>query len=95
MPTLLLFALGFGGTFQVATQVINLVGSRSRIVHRALPENDPKQRQPDISRAQELLHWQARIALNGRPDKTIAYFAELLSDQDVRAQLAKEASAPA
>src|SRR6266550_3457204 len=39
---------------ELATEVISLVGSHSRIVHRALPENDPKQRQPDISRAQEL-----------------------------------------
>jgi UDP-glucuronate decarboxylase len=43
---------------QLATHVISLVGSRSRIVHRALLENDPKQRQPDISRAQEHLNWQ-------------------------------------
>jgi UDP-glucuronate decarboxylase len=55
----------------------------------------PKQRQPDVSRAQELLHWQPRIALKDDLIKTVAYFAELLSDQDVRAQLAKEAPAPA
>jgi UDP-glucuronate decarboxylase len=79
---------------ELATQVINLVGSRSRIVHRALPENDPKQRQPDISRAQELLNWQPRIALKDGLINTIAYFEELLSDQNLRAQLAMEASAP-
>ena len=80
---------------ELATQVISLVGSRSRIVHRALPENDPKQRQPDISRAQELLNWQPRIALKEGLIKTISYFEDLLSDRDLREQLAKEASVPA
>ncbi|HEY7246280.1 MAG TPA: UDP-glucuronic acid decarboxylase family protein [Xanthobacteraceae bacterium] len=80
---------------ELATETINLVGSRSRIVHRALPENDPKQRQPDISRAQELLGWQPRIALKEGLIKTIAYFEELLSDQALRGQLAKQAAAPA
>jgi UDP-glucuronate decarboxylase len=80
---------------ELAMQVINLVGSRSRIVDRALPENDPKQRQSDISRAQELLEWQPRIALKDGQIGTIAYFEELLSDQDLRAQVTKEASAPA
>jgi UDP-glucuronate decarboxylase len=59
---------------------------------RALPENDPGQRQPDISPA--LLDWQPGIALKDGLIRTIAYFEELLSDQDLRAQLAKEAPAP-
>jgi len=80
---------------ELATQVISLVGSRSRIVHRALPENDPKQRQPDISRAQELLNWQPHVALTDGLIKTIAYFEDLLSDRDLRAQLVKEPSVPA
>src|ERR1700736_2354085 len=73
---------------ELATQVIGLVGSRSRIVHRALPENDPKQRQPDISRAQEFLDWQPHIALKEGLIKTISYFEDLLSDRDLREQLA-------
>jgi UDP-glucuronate decarboxylase len=76
---------------ELARQVIGLVGSRSRIVHRALPENDPKQRQPDISRAQQLLGWQPRIALKEGLVKTIAYFEGLLSDRQLKAQLEKEA----
>ena len=80
---------------ELATQVISLVGSRSRIVYRALPENDPKQRQPDISRAQEFLNWQPRVALKEGLIKTISYFEDLLSDRDLREQLAKEASVPA
>ena len=71
--------------------VVSLVGSRSKIVHRALPENDPKQRQPDISLAQELLGWQPRVALKDGLTRTVAYFERLLSDDTLRAQLAKEA----
>jgi UDP-glucuronate decarboxylase len=72
--------------------VVGLVGSRSKIVHRALPENDPKQRQPDISLAQELLGWKPRVRLKDGLTSTIAYFERLLSDKSLRAQLAKEAS---
>jgi UDP-glucuronate decarboxylase len=76
---------------ELAQMVIELVGSRSRVVRRPLPENDPKQRQPDISRAQDLLHWKPRIALKEGLIKTIAYFERLLSEQELRAQLVKEA----
>ena len=75
---------------ELASQVIDLVGSRSRIIHRPLPENDPKQRQPDISRAQDLLGWKPTIALKDGLTHTIAYFDRLLSNQDLRAQVAKE-----
>jgi UDP-glucuronate decarboxylase len=80
---------------ELAMLVTSLVGSRARIVHRPLPENDPKQRQPDISRAQELLGWKPHVALKEGLIETISYFEDLLSDQDLRAQLAKEASVPA
>jgi UDP-glucuronate decarboxylase len=75
---------------ELASQVIDLVGSRSRIIHRPLPENDPKQRQPDISRAQDLLGWKPTIALKDGLTHTIAYFDRLLSNQDLRAKVAKE-----
>jgi UDP-glucuronate decarboxylase len=71
---------------------VSLVGSRSKIVHQPLPENDPKQRQPDISLAQEVLDWQPRIALKEGLEKTIAYFEQLLSDKALRAQLVQEAT---
>jgi UDP-glucuronate decarboxylase len=77
---------------ELAQMVLDLVGSRSRIVRRPLPENDPKQRQPDISLAQELLGWKPRVALEEGLTSTIAYFERLLSDHDLRAQLTKEAS---
>jgi UDP-glucuronate decarboxylase len=76
---------------ELAQMLISLVGSRSKIVHRALPENDPKQRQPDISLAQELLGWKPRVALKEGLMRTIKYFERLLSDEALRAQLAKEA----
>jgi UDP-glucuronate decarboxylase len=75
---------------ELASQVIDLVGSRSRIIHRPLPENDPKQRQPDISRAQDLLGWKPTIALKDGLTHTIAYFDRLLSNQDLRTQVEKE-----
>ena len=76
---------------ELATLVIDMVGSRSRILHRPLPENDPKQRQPDISRAQELLDWKPQTALKDGLTRTIAYFDRLLSNQALRDQLVKEA----
>ena len=75
---------------ELARMIAGLVGSRSKIVH-PLPENDPKQRQPDISLAQELLNWKPRVALKHGLTRTIAYFERLLSDDALRAQLAKEA----
>jgi UDP-glucuronate decarboxylase len=75
---------------QLATLTIGLIGSRSRIVHCPLPENDPKQRQPDITRAQELLDWKPGIQLKEGLTKTIAYFERLLAEQELRAQLVKE-----
>jgi UDP-glucuronate decarboxylase len=75
---------------ELASQVIDLVGSRSRIIHRPLPENDPKQRQPDISRAQDLLGWKPSVTLKDGLTRTIGYFDRLLSNQNLRAQVAKE-----
>lgn len=72
---------------ELATMVIELTSSRSRIVHRPRPQDDPEQRRPDISRAQELLDWQPRTMLKDGLASTIAYFDELLSDQKLRAQL--------
>jgi UDP-glucuronate decarboxylase len=73
---------------ELASQVIELTGSRSRIVHRPLPQDDPRQRRPDISKADEVLGWSPRTPLNEGLKHTIAYFDDLLRDQYVRAQLA-------
>jgi UDP-glucuronate decarboxylase len=66
-----------------------LTGTRSRIVNRPLPQDDPRQRQPDISRANELLSWQPKTQLREGLARTIAYFEELLSDQSVHGMLAE------
>jgi UDP-glucuronate decarboxylase len=72
---------------ELARMVIDLTASHSRIVHRPRPEDDPKQRQPDISRAEDLLNWKPRTMLKDGLVNTIAYFDRLLSDQKLRAQL--------
>ena len=64
---------------QLAKEVLALTGSSAKIVHRPLPADDPKQRCPDISRAQELLGWQPQVQLRDGLKKTIAYFEGLLS----------------
>jgi UDP-glucuronate decarboxylase len=78
---------------ELAQMTLDLVGSRSRLVRRPLPEDDPQQRQPDISLAGELLGWKARVALKDGLTSTVAYFERLLSDPNLRAQLAKETAA--
>lgn len=69
---------------ELANLIIEMTGSRSRIVHRPLPENDPRQRRPDISRAREFLSWKPQTPLNEGLKHTIAYFDKLLSDKSVR-----------
>lgn len=63
----------------LAEKVIAMIGSRSRIVHRPLPQDDPRQRRPDISRAQELLDWRPTVMLTEGLQRTIAYFEQTLS----------------
>jgi UDP-glucuronate decarboxylase len=62
---------------QLAEKVIELTGSRSTIVQQPLPQDDPKQRQPDISKAQQVLGWNPKIALDDGLVTTIDYFAKL------------------
>jgi UDP-glucuronate decarboxylase len=68
---------------ELAELVIEMTGSRARIVHRPLPQDDPRQRQPDISRAQELLGWRPTTQLRAGLTRTIAYFEDLLKSDDV------------
>jgi len=65
---------------ELAERIIALTGSRSQLVYRPLPQDDPMQRCPDISRAQALLDWQPRVPLEDGLKQTIAYFDRLLSD---------------
>ncbi|MCP4382531.1 MAG: SDR family oxidoreductase [Hyphomicrobiales bacterium] len=69
--------LGNSGEFtiaEIATQIIDLVGSRSKIVHRPLPADDPRQRQPDLGRAKAILDWEPKTALADGLPRTIEYF---------------------
>lgn len=73
--------LGNPGEFtikQLAEQVIELTGSSSKLTHMPLPQDDPRKRKPDITRAHEQLGWQPEIALRDGLTKTIAYFDALL-----------------
>ncbi|PKO35766.1 MAG: NAD-dependent dehydratase [Betaproteobacteria bacterium HGW-Betaproteobacteria-7] len=64
---------------QLAEHVIALTGSASRLIFKPLPEDDPRQRQPDIALAQEYLGWEPKVQLDEGLGKTIAYFDALLT----------------
>jgi dTDP-glucose 4,6-dehydratase len=61
---------------QIARRIIEMTGSRSKIIYKPLPEDDPKVRQPDITRARTLLGWEPTVSLEEGLGKTIAYFRE-------------------
>jgi UDP-glucuronate decarboxylase len=63
---------------QLAEKIVEKTGSSARLVHRDLPTDDPKQRQPDISRARELLGWEPKLLLNDGLERTIKFFRDLL-----------------
>jgi UDP-glucuronate decarboxylase len=65
---------------ELAEMVIRLVGGHSKLVFMPLPADDPRQRQPDISLAQDKLGWQPRVALEDGLKETIAYFRGVLAD---------------
>jgi len=66
---------------ELAEEVIRMTGSRSKLVSNPLPEDDPKQRQPDISLARARLGWQPAVPLVEGLKKTIEYFDALLSNR--------------
>jgi UDP-glucuronate decarboxylase len=76
----------------LAAMVIDLTGSRSRLVHRPRPQDDPRQRRPDISNAQAVLGWSPRTPLAEGLKRTIAYFEGLLREPGLREALAQEMS---
>jgi dTDP-glucose 4,6-dehydratase len=57
-----------------AREIIRLTGSRSRVIHRPLPQDDPQQRRPDITRAAQWLRWRPRVDLVEGLERTIAWF---------------------
>jgi UDP-glucuronate decarboxylase len=73
--------LGNPGEFtilELAEKVIAMTGAGSELIFQPLPEDDPLQRRPDISRAREILDWEPAVALDDGLEKTITYFRELL-----------------
>jgi len=66
---------------EVAEQIVGMTGSRSRLEYRPLPQDDPRQRCPDIARARDLLKWQPRIQLEAGLERTIKYFEDLLAGE--------------
>jgi UDP-glucuronate decarboxylase len=64
---------------QLATLVIELTGSKSKIVHEKLPSDDPRQRKPEITQARDILSWEPRVQLREGIGETIDYFDALLA----------------
>ena len=64
---------------ELAEKVLSLTSSKSRLVHRPLPPDDPRQRKPDITLAQEKLGWKPTVALEDGLKETIAYFRKVLA----------------
>jgi UDP-glucuronate decarboxylase len=65
---------------ELAREVLDITGSSSKIIHKPLPQDDPTQRKPDISLAQEMLDgWEPRVQLRNGLRLTVEYFDKLLS----------------
>ncbi len=75
---------------EVAEMIIELSGSGSELVHEPLPQDDPKQRCPDISRAREILGWEPRTPAREGLEKTLNWFAERLAATRCRPRSAEE-----
>jgi dTDP-glucose 4,6-dehydratase len=69
---------------QLAEHVLALTGSKSKIVERPLPVDDPQVRQPDISHARKTLGWEPKVSLDEGLRRTIEYFREVVKDESVR-----------
>jgi len=65
---------------ELAEKVIDLTGSRSKLINEPLPVDDPTQRRPDITLAKEKLGWEPKIELEEGLKKTINYFENLMKD---------------
>jgi dTDP-glucose 4,6-dehydratase len=63
---------------ELAREIVHLTGSRSKIIFTPLPQDDPKRRQPDISRARQLCSWEPKVEFAAGLRETIAYFRERL-----------------
>ena len=62
----------------LAEEIVRLTGSKSKIVYRPLPEDDPKVRQPDITLARQLLHWEPKVRREDGLRRAMQYFRKML-----------------
>jgi dTDP-glucose 4,6-dehydratase len=63
---------------EFARIILRMIGGESKIVFKELPEDDPKQRRPDITKARELLEWEPKVGLEEGLRETIGYFNDIL-----------------
>jgi len=70
---------------ELAEQIIKLIGSKSKLIYEPLPQDDPMQRQPDITLAKKELDWEPKIELSEGLVKTINYFDELIKGGKINA----------
>jgi UDP-glucuronate decarboxylase len=63
---------------ELAEKIIRITNSTSKLIHKPLPQDDPRQRQPDLSKAKALLDWQPKVSLDDGLKETIAYFKRSL-----------------
>jgi UDP-glucuronate decarboxylase len=63
---------------ELAEKVLRLTGSRSKLRYMPLPQDDPKQRRPDITKAKQYLAWEPTVALEQGLERTIAYFRQAI-----------------
>ena len=80
---------------ELAARVIRLTGSRSRIVCRELPQDDPVQRCPDIAMARRTLAWEPRVTLDDGLARTIAYFDRMLVERSETSEVAADSGGDA
>jgi UDP-glucuronate decarboxylase len=73
---------------ELAEEVLGLTGSASQLVFRPLPQDDPMQRCPDITRARATLGWEPRVPLREGLSRTVGYFRRLLEGGEVPARVA-------
>ena len=73
---------------ELARRIIELTGSRSQIVYKALPQDDPVQRKPDTTKAQSLLNWDPQVSIKQGLSNTIDYFDQLLNENQIVASRA-------
>jgi dTDP-glucose 4,6-dehydratase len=66
---------------QFAEEIIALTGTTQKVIYKDLPVDDPKQRQPDISKARQLLHWEPKIDRSEGLKRTYAYFQQLTQEE--------------